>query len=116
MLMRMTHFFVNDNFCSQFYKVNIGTVVAEKESEPEKLETLQKVQEDRKPHIDAAIVRIMKSRKLLDHNNLIAEVTKLLHVQFLANPTEVKKRIESLIEREFLESEEVDIKRYRYVA
>lgn len=109
-------FFVNDKFSSKFYKVKIGTVVAQKESEPEKQETRQRVEEDRKPQIEAAIVRIMKSRRVLDHNNIITEVTKQLQSRFLANPVEIKKRIESLIERDFLERDNVDRKMYRYLA
>ncbi|CAN6881573.1 hypothetical protein Bca4012_071593 [Brassica carinata] len=109
-------FCVNDKFTSKFYKVKIGTVVAQKETEPEKQETRQRVEEDRKPQIEAAIVRIMKSRKILDHNNIIAEVTKQLQPRFLANPTEIKKRIESLIERDFLERDNTDRKLYRYLA
>ncbi|KAI9170220.1 hypothetical protein LWI28_024686 [Acer negundo] len=109
-------FVVNDKFTSKFYKVKIGTVVAQKESEPEKQETRQRVEEDRKPQIEAAIVRIMKSRRVLDHNNIITEVTKQLQSRFLANPTEIKKRIESLIERDFLERDNVDRKLYRYLA
>ncbi|XP_030550614.1 cullin-3A isoform X1 [Rhodamnia argentea] len=109
-------FFVNDKFTSKFYKVKIGTVVAQKESEPEKQETRQRVEEDRKPQIEAAVVRIMKSRRVLDHNNIIMEVTKQLQSRFLANPTEIKKRIESLIERDFLERDNVDRKLYRYLA
>ena len=109
-------FFVNDKFTNKLYKVKIGTVVAQKETEPEKQETRQRVEEDRKPQIEAAIVRIMKSRRVLDHNNLIAEVTKQLQSRFLANPVEIKKRIESLIERDFLERDNVDRKLYRYPA
>ena len=109
-------FFVNDKFTNKLYKVKIGTVVAQKETEPEKQETRQRVEEDRKPQIEAAIVRIMKSRRVLDHNNLIAEVTKQLQSRFLANPVEIKKRIESLIERDFLERDIVDRKLYRYLA
>ncbi|XP_068642183.1 cullin-3B-like [Aristolochia californica] len=109
-------FFFNDKFSSKFYKVKIGTVVAQKESEPEKQETRQRVEEDRKPQIEAAIVRIMKSRRVLDHNNIVAEVTKQLQSRFLPNPVVIKKRIESLIEREFLERDKVDRKLYRYLA
>lgn len=109
-------FLVNDKFTSKFYKVKIGTVVAQKESEPEKQETRQRVEEDRKPQIEAAIVRIMKSRRVLDHNNIIAEVTKQLQSRFLANPGEIKKRIESLIERDFLERDSSDRRLYRYLA
>jgi len=109
-------FFVNDKFSSKFVKVKIGTVVAQKESEPEKQETRQRVEEDRKPQIEAAIVRIMKSRRVLDHNNIVAEVTKQLQARFLPNPVVIKKRIESLIEREFLERDKSDRKLYRYLA
>ncbi|XVF03355.1 hypothetical protein REPUB_Repub04eG0253800 [Reevesia pubescens] len=109
-------FFVNDKFTSKFYKVKIGTVVAQKESEPEKQETRQRVEEDRKPQISAAIIRIMKSRRMLDYNNIIAEVTKQLQSRFLANPTEIKKQIESLIERDYLERDNNDGKLYRYLA
>ncbi|KAJ0818018.1 putative cullin protein, neddylation [Helianthus annuus] len=109
-------FFFNDSFSSKLYKVKIGTVVAQKESEPEKQETRHRVEEDRKPQIEAAIVRIMKARRVLDHNNIVAEVTKQLQSRFLANPIVIKKRIESLIEREFLERDREDRKLYRYLA
>ncbi|XP_073118727.1 cullin-3A-like [Henckelia pumila] len=109
-------FFFNDKFTSKLYRVKIGTVVAQKESEPEKQETRQRVEEDRKPQIEAAIVRIMKSRRVLDHNNIVSEVTKQLQPRFLPNPVVIKKRIESLIEREFLERDKTDRKMYRYLA
>lgn len=108
-------FYVNEKFVSKFYKVKIGTVVAVKE-EPEKMETRQRVEEDRKPQIEAAIVRIMKARRVLDHNNIIAEVIKQLQSRFIANPGEIKKRIESLIERDFLERDGSDRKLYQYLA
>lgn len=44
------------------------------ESDPERKETRQKVDDDRKHEIEAAIVRIMKSRKKMQHNVLVAEV------------------------------------------
>ncbi|CAI5462909.1 unnamed protein product [Closterium sp. Yama58-4] len=110
----MFHF--NHKFTSKFFKVKTGTISAQKETEPEKAETRQKVEEDRKPQIEAAIVRIMKSRRMLDHNNLVSEVTKQLQARFLPNPAVIKKRIESLIEREFLERDRNDRKLYRYLA
>ncbi|PWA86183.1 Cullin [Artemisia annua] len=109
-------FFFNEKFSSKFYKVKIGMVAAQKESEPEKQETRQRVEEDRKPQIEAAIVRIMKARRVLDHNNIVAEVTKQLQSRFMPNPIVIKKRIESLIEREFLERDKEDRKLYRYLA
>ncbi|RRT72138.1 hypothetical protein B296_00004554 [Ensete ventricosum] len=58
-------FYFNDKFTSKFFKVKISTVAAQKESEPEKQETRQRVEEDRKPQIKAVIVRIMRSRRVL---------------------------------------------------
>ena len=94
-------FFVNDMFKNKFY---------------EKLQTRKNVEEDRRPQIEAAIVRIMKFKKKLDHKNIIAEVTKELKSLFLPNPTEIKKRIESLIERDYLERENIHNNLYRYLA
>jgi len=58
-------FVFNDRFTSKLLKVKIGTVSAQRESEPEKRETRQRIEDDRKPQIEAAIVRIMKSRRTL---------------------------------------------------
>jgi len=91
-------FFVSDMFKSKFYKIKLETVATQRESEHEKLQTRKNVEEDWRPQIDAAIVRIMKFKKQLDHNNIIAGLTKEIKSLFLPNPTEIKKRIESLIE------------------
>jgi cullin 3 len=45
------------------FRVKIQTVAAKGECEPERKETRNKVDEDRKHEIEAAIVRIMKARK-----------------------------------------------------
>lgn len=51
------------------FRVKIQTVAAKGESEPEHKETRSKVEEDRKHEIEAAIVRIMKSRKKMAVSN-----------------------------------------------
>ena len=58
----------------------------------------------------------MKSRKTMEHSNLISEVTKQLASRFMPNPLLIKKRIESLIEREYLERSKNDRKVYNYLA
>jgi cullin 3 len=103
------------------------TVAAAKvESVEERKDTMDKVEETRKHQIEAAIVRIMKytlltiylicrQRKQLDHNNLIAEVTQQLSSRFAPVPTMIKQRVEALIEREYLERDEYDMKLYKYL-
>ena len=51
--------------------------------------------------IDAAIVRVMKTRKTLSHKLLVAEL--LQQLKFPIQQSDLKKRIESLIDREYLE-------------
>ncbi|XP_016419593.1 cullin-3-like [Sinocyclocheilus rhinocerous] len=110
-------FTVNDQFTSRLHRVKIQTVAAKQgESDPERKETRQKVDDDRKHEIEAAIVRIMKSRKKMQHNVLVAEVTQQLKVRFLPSPVVIKKRIEGLIEREYLARTPEDRKVYTYVA
>lgn len=109
-------FFVNDGFTSKLIRVKINTVSAKGESDPERQETRVKVDDDRKHEIEAAIVRIMKSRKNMQHNLLVSEVTNQLKSRFLPSPVVIKKRIESLIEREYLARANEDMKMYTYVA
>jgi len=109
-------FSFNEEFSAKQLRFKVGTVSAQKENEAEKQETRQKVDEDRKPQIEAAIVRIMKSRKEMEHNALIAEVTTQLTSRFLPHPNIIKKRIESLIERDFLERDKANWRKYKYLA
>jgi cullin 3 len=52
----------------------------------------------------------------MEHNSLIAEVTSQLQSRFMPHPNVIKKRIESLIEREFLERDKDNWRRYKYLA
>jgi len=71
---------------------------------------------DRNPQIDAAIVRVMKARRHMNHNNLLIEVTKQLQARFQPNPVVIKKRIEGLIDRDFLQRQRGDMQTYEYLA
>jgi len=44
------------------------------------------VEEERRHHVEAAIVRIMKARKTLSHNELVMETTRQLAMRFTPNP------------------------------
>lgn len=64
--------------------------------------------------VDAAIVRIMKARKNLAHTLLMSELFS--QIKFPASPVDLKKRIESLIERDYLERDPKKPGDYRYLA
>lgn len=56
----------------------------------------------------------MKMRKTLSHNLLISELFNQL--RFPAKPIDLKKRIESLIEREYMCRDKNDNNNYNYIA
>lgn len=95
-------FVVNDEFTNPLMRIKINSIQL-KETAEEQQATTEKVFHDRQFLVDAAIVRIMKSRKQLSHTQLISEVFSLL--KFPMKQTDVKARIESLIEREYLQRE-----------
>ena len=64
--------------------------------------------------MDAAIVRIMKMRKSLLHNQLVTEV--IAQLKFPIKPPDIKKRIESLIDRDYLARDEQNQNQYNYLA
>lgn len=70
-------FAFNSAFKSKLYRVRI-LPLARGESKEERDATREKVDEERKHQIEAAIVRVMKARKTMEHSQLIAEVTQQL--------------------------------------
>jgi cullin-4 len=66
-------FAFNDKFANKQLKIKINSVQS-RESVEEQKETAEKVFADRQYAVDAAIVRIMKSRKRMDHTTLMSEL------------------------------------------
>ena len=89
---------------------------ASKARDKEAEDVSKKVTEERKMSIDATIVRVMKSRKELDHKTLVNEVILLLAARFAPKPALIKKQIESLIAREYLERSGEGSNSYKYLA
>ncbi|KAJ7364027.1 Cullin-domain-containing protein [Mycena albidolilacea] len=108
-------FSFNADFSSNLQKIKISTISSKVESGEERKETKDRIDEERRHQTEACIVRIMKDRKHMTHNDLINEVTRQLATRFLPNPLNIKKRIENLIEREYLQRCD-DRKSYNYLA
>lgn len=92
-------FFFNADFTCPLARIKIAQVAAKVETPTERKETTAKVEEERKNQVDACIVRVMKNRKTLAHNELVNEVVRQLLSRFQPTPTLIKKRIEALLER-----------------
>ena len=66
--------------------------------------------------MDAAIVRIMKAKKTMLHRDLNTEAINALQKHFMPSVQDIKKRIDNLLEREYIERDEKNTNLYHYVA
>ncbi|KAL0700582.1 hypothetical protein Bca4012_056704 [Brassica carinata] len=71
---------------------------------------------DRRHAVDASIVRIMKSRKVLPHQQLVSQCVEQLSRTFKPDIKLIKQRIEDLITREYLERDAENPQIFKYVA
>nr|CAG8473107.1 7105_t:CDS:10 [Entrophospora candida] len=106
-------FAINEKFDVQYYRVKINSIQL-KETLEENNDTTERVFLDRQYQVDAALVRIMKMRKSLTHNEIVTEL--LGQLKFKAMVSDIKKRIESLIDRDYLERDPDDSSVIRYLA
>jgi len=102
-------FAVNTKFSCPMRKIRVPMASLDESHNP------KRVEEDRTVAIEAAVVRIMKARKALSHQSLLAEVLSQLAF-FRPNPKVIKRRIEALIDREYLERDPEVANAYRYLA
>ena len=102
-------YFVNRDFKPQLRRVTFPIPVLEE------LVKREKVTQDRSHSVDALIVRIMKSRKKLRQPELIGECISMCK-NFRPELTMINKRIESLIERDYLMRDKGDEQTLLYKA
>eukprot|EP00916_Digyalum_oweni_P004135 GHVL01007322.1.p1 GENE.GHVL01007322.1~~GHVL01007322.1.p1 ORF type:complete len:697 (+),score=98.20 GHVL01007322.1:1029-3119(+) len=110
-------FEVNLGFESKRLRIRVPLVVC-KESNEESLNEVSAsvVEEDREHQIEATIIRILKSRKRIEHSLLVAEVFKQLSHRFSPSAVSIKTCTERLIHRDYLERDPNTHDVYNYLA
>eukprot|EP00298_Acanthocystis_sp_HF-20_P015236 c21068_g1_i1.p1 GENE.c21068_g1_i1~~c21068_g1_i1.p1 ORF type:complete len:785 (+),score=250.84 c21068_g1_i1:123-2477(+) len=98
---------------NKLFRIKINNIQA-KETKEEQVKTHEGVCQDRQYQIDAAIVRIMKTRKTLNHTLLVSQL--FAQLKFPVQAQDLKKRIESLIDREYMERDSKNKTVYNYLA
>jgi cullin 1 len=104
-------FSVNAKFTDRMRRIKIPLPPVD-----EKKKVIEDVDKDRRHAIDAAVVRTMKSRKVMQHQQLVLEVVQQLSRMFQADFKLIKKRIEDLMGREYLERDKDNPNLLRYLA
>ncbi|KAG2129711.1 Cullin family-domain-containing protein [Suillus bovinus] len=108
-------FYFNPEFTDPRAKVHINSIQA-KETAEESQRTQSHIEGDRKHYLDAAIVRIMKAKKELSHEQLKNETIDAVKSHFVPDVSVIKHRIDGLVEQEYLRRDEEDRNLYIYVA
>ena len=106
---------INQSFSSLVLRLALNKVPkSHKKPNEEVKDTEDKVKEDRRYQLDSIIMKIMKTKKSLPHNELIAEVFK--KVNFPLETSTIKLRIESLIEKDYIKRNSENAAVYDYMA
>ncbi|KAK2754532.1 hypothetical protein FQN54_006933 [Arachnomyces sp. PD_36] len=108
-------FTYNSDFTDQKMRIKINQIQL-KETKEENKGVHERVAADRHYETQAAIVRIMKSRKTITHAELVAEVISATRNRGVLSTDDIKSNIEKLIEKDYLEREEGSNNRYKYLA
>ncbi|OLN81564.1 Cullin-4A [Colletotrichum chlorophyti] len=97
-------FTINKAFTHPKIRIKINQIQL-KETKEENKATHERIAQDRRFETQAAIVRIMKSRKTMSHAELVAEVINMTKNRGAVDAAQIKKEIENLIDKDYIERE-----------
>jgi len=96
------------------YNAKLNKLLHDKMDPGDNERELKELEKERGQLIDSYIVRVMKHRKVLDLRELVDEVIRL-STMFQPNILLIKKRVEQLIEKEYLKRDDDKRDRLIYV-
>ncbi|KAJ7857731.1 Cullin [Mycena olivaceomarginata] len=106
---------LNPGFKSKKIRVNLNLPI-KAEVKADTSDVLKTVDEDRKYVIQATIVRVMKARKTMKNQPLIQEVISQISQRFAPKIPDIKKAIDTLLEKEYIERVDGTRDTFAYVA
>lgn len=104
---------INDSYNNKVSKVSLFKLQSYRQKQiEEKLQTDSLLEH----HIiiESMIVKIMKTKRTLDHQQLFMEVCKMTKDRFVLQQAELKKAIDSLIDRDYIQRTD-DMTMYQYI-
>ena len=101
---------------SDMIRINVQNALVSREKDGEDEEMRRQIEESRRLEIQAGIVRIMKAQKRMEHRLLVLEVINQLRVRFEPTVPQIKRCIDILIEKEYLERVDSKGDSYRYLS
>ena len=106
---------VNGDYKSSLFRNKIPVMVSKQTKDKEGARVQEKVEDFRIYEIEAAIIKVMKARRTIDHTTLQQETVKLLIQKFNPDAAQIKIRIEQLIVRGFIERDADDKRIFKYM-
>ncbi|CAE6458207.1 unnamed protein product [Rhizoctonia solani] len=106
---------INTNFRSKKIRVKLNQPI-KAEVNDESTDVLKAVDEDRKYVIQATVVRVMKARQRMRNQPLIQEVMSQISARFVPRSADIKKAIDKLLEKEYIERVDGERDLFNYVA
>ena len=106
---------LNPDYASKIKKLKLPTAVTARSQESDTVKE-ESIDASRGQMLDAAIIRIMKSRKTAKQAQLIDLTIQAVQRFFMPQPRMIKKRIEELMSKEFLERDTKEPDLFKYLA
>ncbi|VDM57987.1 unnamed protein product [Angiostrongylus costaricensis] len=106
---------LNKTLTCKRLRFRLATPQVVKHTEKEAESVCTTVTHDRKYYMECAIVRIMKTRKVLKHSALVNEVIEQTRTRFTPDVAFIKKSIEDLIEKLYIQRTDQNDE-YQYLA